>query len=95
MGPFCAKLPLSDLEKILSRTANILHDQGHSEQWKGRRVVVVDGTGLSMPDYVHDETEAEIYDTPPGTFTDWRKIPADTELLFYEGLHGAVIDEDA
>ena len=94
MGPFCAKLPLSDLEKILSRTANTLHDQGHSERWKGRRVVVVDGTGLSMPDYVHDETEAEIHATPPGTFTDWRKIPADTELLFYEGLHGAVITEE-
>ncbi len=45
-----AKLQVSDLENILSRTANTLHDQGHSERWKGRRVVVVDGTGLSMPD---------------------------------------------
>jgi len=45
-----AKLALSDLEHILSRTAKTLHDQGHSERWKDRRVVVVDGTGLSMPD---------------------------------------------
>ncbi|MCH8228193.1 MAG: IS4 family transposase [Proteobacteria bacterium] len=45
-----AKLPLSELEKILTRTDNTLHDQGRSERWKGRRVVVVDGTGLSMPD---------------------------------------------
>ena len=52
-----------------------------------------DGTGR-IRNYVHDETEAEIYDTPPGTFTDWRKIPADTQLLFYEGLHGAVITEE-
>jgi len=52
-----------------------------------------DGTGR-IRNYVHDETEAEIHATPPGTFTDWRKIPADTELLFYEGLHGAVITEE-
>jgi len=45
-----AKLQVSDLENILSRTADSLHDQGHSERWKDRRVVVVDGTGLSMPD---------------------------------------------
>jgi len=45
-----AKLPLSDLEKILSRTARTLHEQGRTERWKGRRVVVVDGTGMSMPD---------------------------------------------
>ncbi len=45
-----AKLSLSDLENILSRTASSLHDQGRTERWKDRRVVVVDGTGLSMPD---------------------------------------------
>ena len=26
----------------------------------------------------------------PGTFTEWEELPEDTELLFYEGLHGAV-----
>ena len=26
----------------------------------------------------------------PGTFTDWRSFEDDTDLLFYEGLHGAV-----
>ncbi len=45
-----SKLSHDDLEKILSHTANSLHDQGHNERWKDRRVVVVDGTGLSMPD---------------------------------------------
>ena len=45
-----AKLSVSDLENILSRTASSLHDQGRTERWKDRRVVVVDGTGLSMPD---------------------------------------------
>jgi len=45
-----AKLPLSDLEMILSCTAKTLHEQGRTERWKDRRVVVADGTGLSMPD---------------------------------------------
>src|SRR6266508_1015544 len=26
----------------------------------------------------------------PGTFTAWEDLPSGTELLFYEGLHGAV-----
>ncbi len=26
----------------------------------------------------------------PGRFTDWREIGEDSDLLFYEGLHGAV-----
>ena len=49
-----------------------------------------EGTGR-IRNYVHDELEAERHTTPPGQFTEWRDIPADTELLFYEGLHGAVL----
>ena len=48
-----------------------------------------DGTGR-IRNYVHDDIEAEFHGTPPGHFTDWREIPDDTQLLFYEGLHGAV-----
>jgi phosphoribulokinase len=44
--------------------------------------------------YVHDDDEAELYGSEPGTFTPWENIPADTEILFYEGLHGAVVTED-
>ena len=40
--------------------------------------------------YLHDEAEAAPYKQPPGTFTPWEDIPGDTDLLFYEGLHGAV-----
>jgi phosphoribulokinase len=43
--------------------------------------------------YIHDEFEAETHGTPPGDFTEWREIPEDTELLFYEGLHGAVVTD--
>ena len=44
--------------------------------------------------YVHDAGEAERYGSAPGTFTDWKNLPEDTDLLFYEGLHGAVVTED-
>jgi hypothetical protein len=50
-----AKLEISELETILSRTARTLHDQDRPERWKGRRVVVVDGTGLSMPDTAENQ----------------------------------------
>ena len=43
--------------------------------------------------YLHDEKEAEPYDQKPGTFTPWEDIPAGTDLLFYEGLHGALKTE--
>jgi phosphoribulokinase len=41
--------------------------------------------------YLHNDKEAEPFNQEPGTFTDWQEIPGDTDLLFYEGLHGAVI----
>jgi phosphoribulokinase len=50
------------------------------------------GTGRTRH-YVHDAKEAEIYRQPAGTFTPWEDLPKDTELLFYEGLHGAVVTD--
>jgi phosphoribulokinase len=41
--------------------------------------------------YVHDAKESELYGSPPGTFTDWKELSAETDLLFYEGLHGAIV----
>jgi phosphoribulokinase len=41
--------------------------------------------------YLHNEKEAEPYNQEPGTFTEWKEIPKDTDLMFYEGLHGAVV----
>ena len=40
--------------------------------------------------YLHDTEEAAPYKQKPGTFTPWEGLPADTDLLFYEGLHGGV-----
>lgn len=44
--------------------------------------------------YIHDECEQEMYGSPPGTFTDWEDTSHDAELMFYEGLHGAVVTKD-
>jgi phosphoribulokinase len=43
--------------------------------------------------YLHDLDEAAPYGQAPGTFTPWEELPDDTDLLFYEGLHGAVVHE--
>lgn len=40
--------------------------------------------------YVHDEEEAANYGCAPGTFTEWEALSEKSDLLFYEGLHGAV-----
>lgn len=44
--------------------------------------------------YLHDAGEAAPFKQEPGTFTPWQDIPPDTDLLFYEGLHGAVVEGD-
>ena len=43
--------------------------------------------------YIHDDKEAKLYGAPPGTFTDWEPVPPGSDLLFYEGLHGAVVHD--
>ncbi|MDQ7980632.1 phosphoribulokinase [Paraburkholderia sp. SARCC-3016] len=43
--------------------------------------------------YVHDETDAAKYKLPSGTFTPWEDIDSGTDMLFYEGLHGAVVTD--
>ncbi|KQP14997.1 phosphoribulokinase [Pseudorhodoferax sp. Leaf267] len=48
------------------------------------------GTGQHRK-YLHDAEEAAPYGQQPGTFTPWEDLPAGTDLLFYEGLHGAVV----
>ena len=44
--------------------------------------------------YVHDDEEAERYGAAPGTFTAWEPFEDGTDLLFYEGLHGAVVTDE-
>jgi phosphoribulokinase len=49
--------------------------------------------------YVHSDAEAEqhnkhfnLKDLKPGVFTPWEDIEKDSDLLFYEGLHGLATD---
>lgn len=45
--------------------------------------------------YVHNEAEAAQHNCAPGTFTPWAPIPPGSDILFYEGLHGGVVTDDA
>ena len=44
--------------------------------------------------YIHDEQEAAQHGAKPGEFTAWREFASGSDLLFYEGLHGAVVNGD-
>ncbi len=61
---------------LLTELATLFREYGESGSGKSRH-------------YVHDDAEAQRYGAPPGSFTEWSELPADTDLLFYEGLHGA------
>lgn len=52
------------------------------------------GTGVSRR-YLHTEEEANQAQQNVGTFTPWEPLPRDTDVLFYEGLHGGYVGEDA
>ena len=41
--------------------------------------------------YIHTVEEAQQWGREPGTFTPWQDAGEGTDLLFYEGLHGAVV----
>jgi phosphoribulokinase len=47
------------------------------------------GNGKSRK-YLHNAEEAAPYKQEPGTFTPWEPLADQTDMLFYEGLHGAV-----
>jgi len=51
------------------------------------------GTG-KVRKYLHDDAEASRHGQKAGTFTEWEDVPGDTDLLFYEGLHGAVVTDE-
>lgn len=55
----------------------------YSETGKGRTRV-----------YVHSGAEAEKLGVPSGNFTEWAEFEENSDILFYEGLHGAVNTED-
>lgn len=68
--------------------ANLFHDLQSLFETYGDT-----GTG-KVRRYLHDEKEAEPYGQEPGTFTPWEEIPENTDMLFYEGLHGAIVTDE-
>jgi phosphoribulokinase len=44
--------------------------------------------------YIHDIEEGEARGLEPGEFTPWEDLEEETDLLFYEGLHGAMVTEE-
>lgn len=65
---------------LLSELENLFASYGESGCGKARH-------------YVHNEERALYWGVAPGTFTPWEELPANTDCLFYEGLHGAVKNE--
>ncbi|KMO38355.1 phosphoribulokinase [Methylobacterium tarhaniae] len=43
--------------------------------------------------YVHDAEDAARFGAEPGTFTPWEDFTEGSDLLFYEGLHGALVTD--
>ncbi|MTE17409.1 phosphoribulokinase [Nocardia aurantiaca] len=43
--------------------------------------------------YLHDDDEAKPFGQPAGTFTPWEELSPGSDLLFYEGLHGAAVGD--
>ncbi len=62
---------------LIEELENLFREYGESGRGKRRH-------------YIHDEEEAGRYGARPGTFTEWEDLPENTDLLFYEGLHGAL-----
>jgi phosphoribulokinase len=45
--------------------------------------------------YIHDAQESKLFGgAPPGTFTPWETMEGDSDLLFYEGLHGCSVTDE-
>jgi phosphoribulokinase len=56
------------------------------------RTYAASGTGR-VRRYLHDAEEAAPFKQEPGTFTPWTEVEPNTDLMFYEGLHGGYVTE--
>lgn len=66
---------------LLERLHSLLGDYGAT------------GTGV-VRRYLHTEAEATAAQQPVGTFTPWERLASDTDILFYEGLHGGYVGDE-
>jgi phosphoribulokinase len=78
-----ARAPISHFgpeANLLAELAGTFAEYGESGRGRVRR-------------YVHDAAESRELDCEPGTFTDWQPMRPDSDLLFYEGLHGGYVGD--
>jgi phosphoribulokinase len=67
--------------------ANLLEELGDLFKTYGKT-----GKG-KIRKYLHNAEEAAPYGQQSGEFTPWEDIPEGTDLMFYEGLHGAAVTD--
>ena len=87
--------------KTMAQLIAQAHEQGRTLSHFGPEVNLFDELESLFEDYAHSGvgrvrqyvTEDNFLELqqPEGTFTPWSVLPADTDLLFYEGLHGGVV----
>ena len=66
---------------LICKLAGLFKEYGETGQGKRRY-------------YVHNEDEAALHGCPSGTFTPWKNLEKGTDLLLYEGLHGAMVTDE-
>src|SRR5689334_13443907 len=85
------------LERARIRGENFSHFGPAANLWDRLEALFRDfgekGTG-SVRRYLHTEAEAREAGLPVGTFTPWAPLPAGTQALFYEGLHGGIVTDE-
>jgi len=67
--------------------ANILNDLENTFKTYGKQ------GACKRRYYLHSKQEAEPFGQNPGEFTPWQDAGKGSDLLLYEGLHGAIINE--
>ena len=85
------------LERARIRGENFSHFGPAANLWDRLEALFRDfgeTGGGAVRHYLHTEAEAIEFGLPVGTFTPWTPLPAGTQLLFYEGLHGGVVTDE-
>jgi phosphoribulokinase len=83
------------VDKAFSEGVNLSHfgpEANLFDELQGLFADYGESGGGKIRRYLHDEEEAAPCGQEPGTFTPWEEIPQNTDLLFYEGLHGGVVN---
>jgi len=94
---YCRKEMKKELKKAKKAGRNLSHFGPEGNLFDKQKELFCsygeNGTGMRRR-YIHDEQEAALYGSKPGTFTEWEELSPDSDLLVYEGLHGGLVTDD-